>query len=125
MATSSRPRRVSVIVADDHPLYREGIVRAIKDRPDLELVGEAADGREAIDAAAELRPDVMVLDESMPVLRGTEAIPRLREVAPEMRIVLYSAYALTDQRTRFDELADAVVAKGLDLRDLARLVANI
>jgi DNA-binding NarL/FixJ family response regulator len=90
-----------------------------------EVVGEAADGREAIDAAAELRPDVMVLDESMPVLRGTEAIPRLREVAPEMRIVLYSAYALTDQRTRFDELADAVVAKGLDLRDLARLVANI
>ena len=58
----ARPQRVRVLVADDHPIYREGIVRAIKERPDLELVGEAGDGRDALEQIKSLTPDVAVLD---------------------------------------------------------------
>ena len=50
------------MVADDHPVYREGIVRAVKERPELELVGEVATGREALDAIAALQPDVAILN---------------------------------------------------------------
>jgi len=54
--------RIRVVVADDHPVYREGIVGAVKERPELELVGEVATGREALDAIAALQPDVAILD---------------------------------------------------------------
>ncbi len=54
--------RVRVLAADDHPLFREAVVRAIKERPDFELVGEAADGTQALAAIRELGPDVAVLD---------------------------------------------------------------
>jgi len=58
VARSKRDERISVYVADDHPIYREGLVGAIKARPDLELVGEAENGRDALEEIRELRPDV-------------------------------------------------------------------
>src|SRR6185295_4312176 len=66
--------RVRVFVADDHPMYREGLVRAIKERPDLELVGECADGRTALPEIRRLTPHVAVLDVRMPGLTGTEVL---------------------------------------------------
>jgi len=65
---------VRVFVADDHPMYREGLVRAIKERPDLELVGQSADGRAALPEIRRLTPDVAVLDVRMPGLTGTEVL---------------------------------------------------
>ena len=65
--------RVRVVVADDHPLYREGVLRAIKARPELEAVGVAADGREALAEIERLRPDVAVLDVRMPGSTGSTA----------------------------------------------------
>ena len=64
------PARVSVVVADDHPLFREGIERAIRERPELELVGAAADGREALQRIRELAPQVAVLDLRLQELDG-------------------------------------------------------
>ena len=61
MAKSS-PQRTTVLVADDHPLHREAVVRAVRARPEFELVGEACDGREALEAIRSDRPDVAVLD---------------------------------------------------------------
>ncbi len=78
MITASRKQRVRVLVADDHPIYREGIVRAVKDRPDLELVGEAGDGRDALAQIQELEPDVAVLDIRMPGLEGTQVLAALK-----------------------------------------------
>ena len=70
--------RVTVLVADDHPIYREGIVRAIKDRPELELVGEAGDGRQALEQVRRLTPQVAVLDIRMPGLDGTQVLAAMR-----------------------------------------------
>jgi chemotaxis response regulator CheB len=114
-----------VLVVDDDADLRMLLRIALNVPGASEVVGEAADGQLAVSAAADLRPDVVVLDEAMPVLRGTEAIPLLRRATPSSRIVLYSAWAQTEQRARFEELADAVVAKGRDLSELAALVATL
>ena len=68
--------RIAVIVADDHPVYREGIVRAVKERPELELVAEAATGREALEAIQALKPDVAILDMKLPDLDGKQGADR-------------------------------------------------
>lgn len=89
---ATRQQRVTVFVADDHPIYREGIVRAIRDRPDLELVGEAADGREALERIKELTPDVAVLDIRMPELEGTQVLTALRRDGVATEVLFLSAF---------------------------------
>jgi two-component system, NarL family, nitrate/nitrite response regulator NarL len=83
---------VTVLVADDHPIYREGIVRAIKDRDDLELVGEAADGREALEQIERLRPSVAVLDIRMPGLDGTQVLDALHHDGGDTSVLFLSAF---------------------------------
>jgi two-component system, NarL family, nitrate/nitrite response regulator NarL len=97
--------RVRVIVADDHPLYREGIVRAVKEREDLELVGEAGDGQEALDMIKELEPDVAVLDIRMPKLEGTQVLEALRRDGAPTAVLFLSAFMES-------ELAYRTVADG-------------
>ena len=89
---SSKNERVTVLVADDHPIYREGIVRAIKDRPDLELIEEAADGREALERIRELKPEVAVLDIRMPGLDGTQVLAAMRREGLETKVLFLSAF---------------------------------
>jgi two-component system, NarL family, nitrate/nitrite response regulator NarL len=84
--------RVTVVVGDDHPVYREGIVRAVKERPELELVGEASNGREALAAIRELRPDVAVLDVKMPDLDGRQVLNAIKRDDLHTRVVFLSAY---------------------------------
>jgi len=88
---SSAPR-VSVLVAEDHPLFREAIIRAIKERPELELVGEAPDGRTALEEIRRLRPQVAVLDWKMPGLDGLQVLRAVDRDALPTRIVLLSAF---------------------------------
>jgi len=83
--------RVRVLVADDHPIYREGLVRSVKERPELELVAEAADGRAALEAIRELEPDVAVLDLRMPDLGGVEVLNAIGRDGLATRVVLLSA----------------------------------
>jgi two-component system nitrate/nitrite response regulator NarL len=84
--------RVSVLVADDHPIYREGIVRAIKDRPELELVGEAGDGRQALEQLRRLTPQVAVLDIRMPGLDGTQVLAAMRREGLPTEVLFLSAF---------------------------------
>jgi two-component system, NarL family, nitrate/nitrite response regulator NarL len=92
-------------VADDHPVYREGIVRAINERPDLELVGEAGDGREALDQIKELEPDVAVLDIRMPGLDGTQVLAAIRRDSTATQVLFLTAFMEPD-------LAYRTVAEG-------------
>ena len=89
---STKNDRVTVLVADDHPIYREGIVRAINERPDLELVGEAADGREALEKIQSLNPEVAVLDIRMPGLDGTQVLSAMRRDGTETEVLFISAF---------------------------------
>ena len=86
------PTRARVAVADDHPLFREAIVRAIKERPDLEFVGEAADGREALELIRSAEPDVAVLDVKMPELDGVRVLNAVTREGLATRVLLLSAF---------------------------------
>ena len=86
------PSPFSVFVADDHPLYREGVVDAIKGRPGLELVGESGDGAGALNEIRRLSPDVALLDVKMPGLDGLEVLHAVTDVGLATRIVFLSAY---------------------------------
>ena len=112
-----------VLVVDDDADLRF-LLRVALDRAGVtEVVAEAANGQEAIDAARVHQPDVIVLDEAMPVMTGSEALAGLRVVVPGARIVMYSAYAATDVgENRWGE-ADAVLPKGRPLSELAAVVA--
>jgi two-component system nitrate/nitrite response regulator NarL len=88
----SQDDRVSVLVAEDHPLFREAITRAVKERPELELVGEAADGRSALEEIRRLRPQVAVLDWKMPDLDGLQVLRAVDRDGLPTRIVLLSAF---------------------------------
>ena len=100
--------RITVLVADDHPLYREAVVRAVRGRPDFELVGEAGDGREALEAIRADRPDVAVLDVEMPSLRGVDIVDALRRDGLATRVVLLSAHLESD--TVYEAVAGGVAA---------------
>jgi len=88
---SVRHVRVSVLVADDHPLFREGIERAIRERPELELVGAAGDGREALDRIRELAPEVAVLDLRLPELDGLQVLNALTRDGLATSVLFVSA----------------------------------
>jgi two-component system nitrate/nitrite response regulator NarL len=83
--------RVSVVVADDHPLFREGIERAVRERPELELVGSAQDGREALALVRELHPEVAVLDLRLPGLDGLQILNAITRDDLPTRVLMLSA----------------------------------
>ena len=131
-------RAVRLLLVDDHKLLRQGLRRAVEEAG-FDVVGEAGDGEEAVRLAIQLRPDLVLMDVSMPVLDGIEATRRLRHSAPEARVVILTmhgeeetiaralragavAYLLKDCST--DQVAEtlrAVAAGDTDLSaDLAR-----
>jgi two-component system NarL family response regulator len=84
---------IRVMVADDHPILLEGLVVTINRQPDMTVVGQAEDGREAVRLFAQLAPDVGVLDLRMPVMGGIEATAAIRAVSPQARIVILTMFA--------------------------------
>lgn len=84
--------RLRVLLADDHAIVREGLRLLIDAQPDLEVIGEAYDGPSACEKALELRPDVVVMDVSMPGLTGDEATERLKRDAPEVKVLALTVY---------------------------------
>ncbi|MEM1116198.1 MAG: response regulator transcription factor [Bacteroidota bacterium] len=83
---------IRVLVADDHPAFRTGLASFLAAEAGCEVVGEAADGPEALRLALETRPDVLILDLDMPGLSGIEVTERVREEAPEVNVLILSAY---------------------------------
>lgn len=83
---------VSVYIADDHPVFREGLTRAVSEHPDFELAGEAADGRRALEEIRALSPQVALLDVMMPELDGVEVLGAITDEGLPTRVVLLSAY---------------------------------
>jgi two-component system nitrate/nitrite response regulator NarL len=92
----STTRRITLYLADDHPMYLEGLVRAVKERPDLELTGQSRDGRQALDDLRALQPEVALLDMWMPGLSGAELLGAATRDQLPTRIVFLSAYVESD-----------------------------
>lgn len=84
---------ISIVIADDHGIVREGLRRLLESEPDFDVVGEAADGREVLERVTDLAPDVVVLDIAMPRLGGLETLERLRSAHPKTRVILLSVHA--------------------------------
>jgi NarL family two-component system response regulator LiaR len=84
-------RKIRVLVADDHDIVRMGIRALFVDAGDVEIVGEAGDGRDALVAAERLRPDVILMDLLMPRMDGIEAIRKIRERQPDARIIILTS----------------------------------
>lgn len=111
--------RCRIVVCDDHQSYRELVSLVLGLEPDLEVVGEAADGRQAIDVTRRLEPDAVLLDVSMPEMDGIEALPHIRAAAPGARVIMVTAFGSESVRRRAtDAGAHAFVEKGGDIEDL-------
>jgi NarL family two-component system response regulator LiaR len=83
---------LTVLIADDHPLVREALHRALDVEEDMKVVAEASDGEEAVKLASELKPDVVVMDIVMPKVNGIEATRKIKKIAPDTAILILTAY---------------------------------
>lgn len=89
---AANPNSIRILLADDHPLLRDGVAGLVADQPDMELVGEASSGREALDQFRKHRPDITLLDLQMPEMNGIDAILAIRSEFPKARIVVLTTY---------------------------------
>ncbi len=114
---------IRILVVDDHALLRRGLTVLLGGEADMEVVGEASDGEEGVRLAEELRPDVVLMDVSMPGMAGTEATRRIKARMPEVRVVGLSMHALDGTReTMLKAGADAYMIKDGPLEDLLSAV---
>jgi DNA-binding NarL/FixJ family response regulator len=117
---------IRILVVDDHPLLRDGITALIADETDMEVVGEASNGREAIERFKTHRPDITLMDLQMPQVSGLEAILAIRREAPEARVIVLTTYTGDVQTVRALQAgARAYILKNLlhqDLLDTIRAV---
>ena len=114
---------IRILIADDHPVVRDGLAAMLGTQPDFVVVATATDGQEAVRLAAELKPDVVLLDLEMPELDGVEALARMRAATPDVRALVFTAFD-TDERILAAVRAGAqgYFLKGAPRDDLFRAV---
>jgi len=83
-----RPEPIRVLIADDHALFRRGLEMVLEDEADIELVGQAGNGAEAVTVAGESLPDIVLMDIRMPKISGIQACRAMKEVAPSAKIIM-------------------------------------
>lgn len=84
---------ISILVVDDHTIVRQGLARLLEEQPDLNVIGQATNGREAVDRAKELKPDIVIMDIAMPRMNGIEAAKRIHKQLPKIKIIILSMYS--------------------------------
>ncbi len=88
---------IRILIADDHPIVRDGLSLMLGTQPDFQVVGEASNGYEVIERGRELSPDVILLDLEMPELDGVETLRRLRILCPDVRVLVFTAFDTDDR----------------------------
>jgi DNA-binding NarL/FixJ family response regulator len=119
-------KRIRVLVADDHPVFRYGMRAILGAEPDTEIVGEATDGAEAVTLAAELGPDVILMDVNMPGINGIEATRRILEASPQTGVLMLTMFE--DDASVFAAMragARGYVLKGADGEETVRAIRSV
>ncbi len=120
---SGRAKRLTVLIADDHPVYRQGLERAIRERAELELVGASSDGREALEKINQLEPDVAVVDVRMPGLDGLKIVGAVKRDGLRTKVMLLTGYE--DSAAAFRALAQGAAGYISKASDHAELCDSI
>lgn len=84
---------IKILIADDHQLFREGLVTLLSDDPNMEVIGQAEDGKQAVEQAKKLNPDVLIMDIGMPIINGIEATGILKKELPDLKVIGLTMHA--------------------------------
>ncbi|MDQ4076929.1 MAG: response regulator transcription factor [Chloroflexota bacterium] len=117
------PDTIRILVADDHPVVRDGLITILETQPDFDVVGEASNGKEAIELSKQLEPDVLLLDLEMPEMDGVESLQALRTVRPETQVIVFTAFD-TDERivSAVQAGAQGYLLKGAPRNDIFKAI---
>jgi DNA-binding NarL/FixJ family response regulator len=107
LALPPEGKTIRVVLADDHPILRKGLFDVLDEQPGIDIVGEASDGEEVIDLARRTRPDVVVMDVTMPKLSGVEATRRIVAEQPQIRVIGLSMHEQSDMAAAMREAGAA------------------
>ena len=123
MSSSAEPRPTRVLIVDDHGVVREGLRAYLELEPDIQVVGEAKDGLEAVRRAAELQPDVVLMDLVMPNMDGVDATSRIKQQQPATHVIILTSF-LDDERVvpAIRAGATSYLLKDVAATDLARAI---
>ena len=120
------PDKISVVLVDDHALVRRGFRRLLEDAPDIEVLGEASDGLEAVKMVRELRPSVVLMDCALPGASGLTATREILEALPDTRVLMLSMHSEdTWVRKALDTGASGYVLKNADDLNLVEAVRSV
>jgi NarL family two-component system response regulator LiaR len=117
---------IRVLIVDDHPVVRRGIRSLLADEDGIQVIGEAVDGKEALERYGQLKPDVVLMDLVMPEMNGVEAIQRITADHPEARILVMTSFAADDKV--FPSIkagALGYILKDSDPEDLIRMIRQV
>lgn len=117
---------IRVLLAEDHTIVREGLKALLEHQPEVEIVGEASDGKLAVEQATALQPDVVVMDLSMPGLNGVDATRQIRRTLPDTHVLVLSMYSTEDYvRPAIRAGAGGFLLKGSGLTDLVAAIKAV
>jgi len=118
--------KIGILIADDHPVVRQGIISFLDVCGEFEITGEAADGAEAVKLTQELRPDVVLMDLVMPVMDGIEAIRQIKKLRPETRIIALTSFAEDNKIwSAIQAGAEGYLLKGVSPTDLVEAIKSV
>jgi DNA-binding NarL/FixJ family response regulator len=126
MAECEPGSEIRILVVDDHPPMRMGLVALIKSQPGMNVVAEASDGEEAIEVFDDVRPDVVLMDLRMPGMGGVEAILAIRKKDPEARVIVLSTYDLDEDIHRaIQSGAKSYLLKDMSTEEIASTIRGV
>jgi two-component system nitrate/nitrite response regulator NarL len=125
-APATAPRRIRVLLADDHPVVRRGLAAYLERQPNMEIIGEAVDGQEALRKAKELLPDVILMDMDMPRLNGLVVTEALRKELPKVKVLIVSADSSSEFMMRIIQSgARGHILKDASPEDLVQAILRV
>ena len=117
---------IRIILAEDHRILRDGLRAIFLNEPDLELAGEATDGREAVNLARDLQPDLLILDLSMPRVDGLSALKEIKRLAPQTRVLVMTVHRTEEYVFRaIEDGADGYILKDASATELLLAVRSV